>query len=80
VVTSNNITDKTKKPLENAVVDIYNRKGQKVESLLTNAKGQFTSGLTTGLQFGQKLDYYAVVSAEVHTTDTFDIKATLKGD
>jgi outer membrane protein OmpA-like peptidoglycan-associated protein len=80
VVTSNNITDKTKKPLENAIVDIYNRKGEKVESLLTNAKGQFTSGLTTGLQFGQKLDYYAVVSAEVHTTDTFDIKATLKGD
>ena len=80
VVTSNNVTDKTKKPLENAVVDIYNRKGEKVESLLTNSKGQFTSNLTAGLKFGQKLDYYAVVSAEIHTTDTFDIKATLKGD
>jgi outer membrane protein OmpA-like peptidoglycan-associated protein/tetratricopeptide (TPR) repeat protein len=80
VVTSNNITDKTKKPLENAVVDIYNRKGQKVETLQTNAQGEFVSKLTTGLTCGEKLDYYAVVSAEVHTTDTFDIKVTLKGD
>lgn len=80
VVTSNNITDKTKKPLENAVVDIYNRKGEKVESLQTNSNGEFTSGLTIDMKFGEKLDYYAVVSAEIHKTDTFDINVTLKGD
>jgi outer membrane protein OmpA-like peptidoglycan-associated protein/tetratricopeptide (TPR) repeat protein len=80
VVTSINTTDKTKKPLENATVDIYNRKGQKVETIQTNAKGEFVSQLTTGFSFGQKLDYYAVVSAEVHKTDTFDIKVTLRGD
>jgi len=80
VVTSNNITEKTIKPLENALVDIYDRTGKNVESLKTNSNGQFISSLTSGLNFGDKLDYYAVVSAPTHITDTFDIKQVLKGD
>ena len=80
IVNSNNITEKTIKPLENALVEIYDRKGKKVETLKTNSKGEFISSLANGLNFGDKLDYYAVVSADLHVTDTFDISVVLKGD
>ncbi len=79
-VTSNNLVDNTKKSLENATVEIYNRKGNKVETWKTDASGKFISQLTIGLKFKDKLDYYAVVSATNHTTDTFDIQLTLKTD
>jgi outer membrane protein OmpA-like peptidoglycan-associated protein/Tol biopolymer transport system component len=79
-VTSNNLADNSTKSLENATVEIYNRKGNKVETLKTDESGEFISKLTTGLKFKDKLDYYAVVSAENHTTDTFDIQLTLKTD
>jgi outer membrane protein OmpA-like peptidoglycan-associated protein len=79
-VTSNNLADNSTKPLENATVEIYNRKGNKVETWKTDESGEFISKLTTGLKFKDKLDYYAVVSAENHTTDTFDIQLTLKTD
>ena len=79
-ITSTNLRDKTKKPLENAKIDIYNRQGQKVETLQTNGKGEFSSKITAGLTYGETLDFYAIVSAEVHKTDTFEIKETLKLD
>ena len=80
VVTSNNISEKTTKPVENVSVDIYDRNGKKVESLKTNIKGTFISSITNGLNYGDKLDFYAVVSAPKHITDTFEIKHLLKDD
>jgi len=80
VVISYSMDDSTKLPLENALIEIYNQEGKKVESINTNSTGVFISKLTKGMMYGQKLDYIAVVSAQAHTQDTFDIKITLSGD